>query len=400
MCSISQLTFILLNEVSINLGLVLTGGGARSAYQAGVLRGLHQVAVEEKLGDQFRFNVFSGISGGAINASYLASHADTWDQAIESLWQRWQKLTLEAVVETDVWPLLKKVTKVGTNLGFGGVFWKKKKPTELLSSEPLRKMLAGGSNFERFQNNLKSGLVQGLGLTATHYGYGTSVTFYQGQSNIKSWARRNRIGLPTVLSNEHVMASAAIPFLFPPILIDGAYYGDGAMRMSAPLSPAIHMGAHKILAIGVRYSRSESEVYKRVESPGDMKSVSLADIAGATLNALFLDAVDSDVERLERINRTLSLIHEDKKHPEALKNIPVLIVRPSQDLGALAKGQLSKFSWTMRHLLRGLGASEERGSDLISYLAFDHSYTGQLLELGYKDALNQRQSILEWLKAP
>ncbi len=378
------------------LGLVLSGGGARSAYQAGVMAGLQRIAVEDKLEDRLKFSVFSGTSGGAINSTYLASHADDWNAAVGGLWSHWENLGLDTVIKTDSLPMMRRAFRLASQLGFGGKTLGSKKSTEILSSEPLRKLLTASSNFEKLHANLNSGVIYALGLTATQYATGTSVTFYQGSENIQPWIRRNRVGRPEKLSVEHALASAAIPFLFPPVAINGSYYGDGALRMSSPLSPAIHMGADRLLAIGVRYSRPEVDVLSRIDAV-QTPSITLADIAGASLNALFLDAVDSDVERLERINRTLSLVPKGMAHPESLKHIPVLTIRPSADIGMMAKGQLNKFSWTMRHLLKGLGSSEERGSDLISYLAFDSSYTSQLLQLGLKDALAQRAAVREWL---
>lgn len=375
----------------------MSGGGARSAYQAGVISGLHQIATDENLGNQLNFQIFSGISGGAINATFLASHAEDWSEAVKKLWDSWSTLTLESVMSLDTWPIFKRAAKLASQLGLGGLF-EAKGATELLNAEPLRKLLLERANFEKLNQNLRSGVVHALGLTATHYGTGTSVTFYQSQNSIKPWVRSTRVGKPTELNIEHVLASSAIPFLFPPVFINNGFYGDGAMRMSAPLSPAIHLGADRILAIGVRYLRSDNEVISLAEEH-KMTSIHLADIAGAALNALFLDAVDSDIERLERINRTLELVPKNFKHPESLRTIPALIIRPSMDLGAMAQGQLSKFSWPLRHLLKGLGTSGERGSDLISYLAFDSSYTNQLLELGRQDAMNQKAQVLNWLQS-
>ncbi|HVJ65120.1 MAG TPA: patatin-like phospholipase family protein [Bdellovibrionota bacterium] len=378
------------------LGLVLSGGGARSAYQAGVMVGLHELAQREGLEAELKFPIFSGISGGAINSVYLASHAEDWSIAVDGLWRHWENLTMDSVVKSGSFPLLKRAARVAMQLGMGGRTLTGKKSSELLSSEPLRKLLCQNSNFERLQKNIDRGTVHALGLTATQYGTGTSVTFYQGPESIRPWVRRNRIGRPERLTVEHALASSAIPFLFAPVNLHGSFYGDGALRMSSPLSPAIHMGADRLLAIGVRYARPESEVVQQSQQ-NRTPTITLADIAGASLNALFLDAVDSDVERLERINRTLSAMPVGVAHPESLRQIPVLTIRPSADIGQMARGQINRFSWTLRHLLQGLGSSEQRGSDLISYLAFDRSYTTQLLDLGRRDALAQKAAVFEWL---
>ena len=234
-------------------------------------------------------------------------------------------------------------------------------------------------------------------MTATHYGTGSTVTFFDSAEHINHWMRSYRIGKRSRIGLKHILASSAIPVLFPPTKIRGAFYGDGGMRMASPLSPAIHLGADKVIVIGVRYHRTPAETYKLNEH-FHMKTIRLADISGVMLNSLFLDAVDSDVERMLRINQTLDLMTEEarKEHPEKLRSIPVLALRPSEDLGNLARTEFRNFSWILRHFLRGLGASEHHGSDFISYLAFEKSYTNRLLELGYGDVMRDREQIIEW----
>ena len=376
-------------------GLVLSGGGARSAYHIGVLAGLQDIARVEGLGNSLDYSIISGISGGAINGSYLACRADDPISAVNSLWTQWEELTLKNVFRADTFPLLSRASHLASQLGFGGRV-PGKAVTELLDTAPLQQLLNHVLNFEKLRAHIASKKLHGLGITATHYGTGSSVTFFEGAPEIDTWIRSNRIGRKTTLSPDHVLASSAIPALFPPTRIQDAYYGDGAIRMSSPMSPAIHMGADRILAIGVRYFRTPQETLALNETM-TMRSIRLADIAGVMLNSLFLDAIDADLERMERINRTLTLVPHSSAHPENLRRIPVLAIRPSVDLGALAKSEFNGFSWMFKHLLRGLGASDNRGSDLVSYLAFEKSYTSRLLEIGRQDALKQRADVLKWL---
>jgi NTE family protein len=212
------------------------------------------------------------------------------------------------------------------------------------------------------------------------------MTFFDGAPDIAPWVRSSRLGLRAVLSVPHVLASAAIPVFFPPVALEGAWFGDGCVRLSAPLSPVIHLGAERILAIGIRYARTPAETIA-LNQTGRRANPSVSDISGVLLNAIFLDSLDSDVERSERINATLSLLtreqHGRLRHP--LRRIPLLVLRPSRDLGSLAIEQYQRFPKTLRHLLRGIGATGESGWDLVSYLAFEPAYIERLIELGYED---------------
>lgn len=382
------------------LALVLSSGGARSAYQAGVLMGLHKIAAEEGLSEKFHFPVIAGTSGGAINGAFLACYADQWDLALNTLWNHWEQLTVESVIKAAPYPVFSQAFRLMSQLSLGG-----HSPganiKELLNTEPLTEMLKKSLDFKRLRANIASGRIHGLGLTATHYATGSAVTFFQGSSQIPPWMRSHRIGKRTVLNLKHVLASSSIPLLFPPVFIHGSYYGDGAVRMPSPLSPAIHMGADKILAIGVRYYRSPKESFD-LNASARMPNIQIADIMGVLMNSIFLDALDSDIERLNRINTTLKLLPKDsyQEHPEKLRQIPVLAIHPSIDLALLAKDEFHRFSWIFKHFLKGLGASDVYGSDLLSYLAFEKSYTTKLLNLGAQDALTHKRAFIEWLLKP
>jgi NTE family protein len=379
------------------LGLVMSGGGARSAYQAGVIQGLREIARAEGLSDVLRFPVLAGISAGAINAAFLACRAEDWDAAADGVWAQWERLTLERVLKADSFSLMSRASRLLAQLGLAG--WTPSRPiTELLDASPLAATLSGILDFRKVREHIAEGRLHGLGLTTTHYATGSSVTFFQGHRSIQPWMRSHRVGERTVLGVRHVLASSSIPMLFPPVRIRGSFYGDGAVRMPSPLSGAVHMGADRILAIGVRYFRTPQETFV-MNRAARMGSIRIADIAGTLLNSIFLDALDSDLERMVRINHTLQLLplEHRREHPESLRRIPVLAIRPSIDLAALAGDEIKRFSWMLRHLLKGLGAAETHGKDLLSYLAFETTYTTRLLELGRSDALARKTAILNWL---
>jgi NTE family protein len=269
--------------------------------------------------------------------------------------------------------------------------------THLLDTSPLRRFLSEQINFEKIDQNIRNGTLFGVAVSATNYKTGTAITFFDGDPSIQPWVRSSRLGQRAKLTLAHVLASASIPVLFAPVPLGRSFFGDGSIRLNAPISPAIHLGADRILAVGVRFSRSV-ETTLELNQAAQMKSISLADICGVILNATLLDTMDADAERLERINQTVDLLSADQlaKHPGKLKKIPLLVIRPSQDLGALASEQFRRFPRVLRYLLSGIGASSEKGWDFLSYLAFDQAYTKILLELGYQDSLARRDEINEF----
>ena len=376
------------------MALVLTGGGARGAYQAGVVRGISEITHEA-----FPFPVIAGVSAGAINGAFLGAQSGTFKESAESLCRLWSELHAPSVVKTDFLSLGRLGMKWVRELGLGGMLGKGT-VTHLLDSGPLHELVRSKVDFSQIQRNIQAGHLQGIGFTATNYKTGTAVSFFDGRPEIAPWARSARLGRRVQLNVDHILASASIPIFFRPVPIGGSYWGDGGVRMSNPLSPAIHLGADRILAIGIRYARPDEQVFQMNEEmqPG---SIALADIAGVLMNALFLDALDSDVERLTRINQTLDLLSPEvvANHPAKLRKIPLLVVKPSRDLGTLAADQLPKFPFILRHLLKGMGASSDKGWDLLSYLAFDSSYTNLLMELGYEDALRMREEISKFFEA-
>lgn len=379
--------------MSGKIGLVLTGGGARAAYQAGVLRG-----IAESLGGASRespFTILVGVSAGAINSALLAARLGNFDQAVEALCRLWNGLRTEQVIRSDWLGLGSLAVRWLRDLSLGGLLGNDSRATHLLDARPLRAFLSEHIDFAAIRKNLAAGILESLAVSATNYSTGTTITFYETRSAVEPWIRSTRLGQPAELTLDHVLASAAIPVFFQPVRLNHSYYGDGCIRLIAPLSPAVHLGAERIIAVGVRYQRPAEMTLALNRQPGDLTEVSLVDIAGVMLNAAFLDALEGDIERMQRINQTVALLSPEarQRHPAGLRMIPLLAIGPSRDLGTLASEQFERFSPMLKYLLRGIGASAAKGWDLLSYLAFDEAYTGQLIELGYRDVLARRGDI-------
>lgn len=379
-----------LSTSSSRYGLVLSGGGARAAYQAGVLQGISDI-----LGTDFGtqpFPVITGISAGAINAAFMAGAKDSFAEQTLKLTDIWNELESEQVLRTDMVSLGKLGAGWIRDLSLGGMLGNSRS-THLLDSTPLSHLLDKRIDFEQIQENIKLRRLHGIAVSATNYATGTSNAFFNSLE-VKNWARSTRIGLKTDINLDHVLASASIPFMFKPVRIDKSFYGDGGVRSNAPFSPAIHLGADRLVAISVRYFRGVTETME-MNQQQEMDSIALSDIVGVMFNSLFLDAIEFDYERLQRINDTVKILHEveELRGRSHLKIIPTLLIRPSVDLGVLAARQFDRFPHMLRYLLKGIGASRERGADLLSYIAFDKAYTSKLIEIGIKDAMSRKEEI-------
>ena len=377
----------------MNLGLVMTGGGARAAYQVGVLQAIAEITQAK----ESPFQVITGVSAGAINSAYLMSRADQFGTAVKGLWDLWTNLESERIYRSDPAAVATLGSRWLQTLGLGGMFTQSR-ANHLLSTQPLRELLERELHLDRIPGYLKSGHLRGVSFSATNYLTGTAISFFDGAPAIEEWVRSTRIGVRTTLTVDHVMASSAIPVFFPPTRIQGALYGDGCIRLTSPVSPAIHLGADRIIAVGIRYFRTLEQTIE-LNRNAKRDELSIAEIGGVLMNAVFLDSLETDIERLERINRTVSLMSPEQrmKQNPPLKVIPILALRPSQDLGRLAQGTLKEFPGLIRFLLRGVGAKEDKGWDLVSYLAFERAYTSQLVDLGYSDTLSRREEILEFM---
>ena len=369
-----------------DVGLVLTGGGARAAYQIGALAALARL-----LPGPTPFRILSGVSAGAINAASLATQADDFAGSVERLKDTWLSLRPGRIYRTDARRLMGIGTRWMRDLSSGGLVGRR--PINfLLDASPLRELLAENVPMGRIRELVDQGLLRGVAVTATSYQTSMAVTFFDGHPDIQPWLRSTRLGVREALRLEHVLASAALPFFFPPIRMRGAFYGDGCVRMTAPLSPAIHLGAGRIVAVSVRHWRSPEELV-----PGRTRREKLppSEIAGVLMNSVFLDAVEADVERLERLNRLIRLVPEQARSelPHPIRTVEALVLRPSKDLGRLAEDEYQRFPRFLRYLLRGIGVKNGKGADLVSYLAFEPVYVKRLVELGHDDTMARRREI-------
>ncbi len=368
-----------------DLALVLSGGGARAAYQAGVLKALAEIAPDLSI------PIVTGVSAGAINASFLASHPGPLRETAMGLEHEWAGLTANRVYRVRPTGLLRGVFRGIVEL----LLNRERGPVALqglLDMTPLRRYLARTIPLDRIESNIVQGRLRALGLTATSYGTGVTVTFVQGAPDTPMWTRAQRVAVRTHITHDHILASAAIPIVFPAVQLDGGFYGDGSVRQGAPLSPAIHLGAKRILAIGVRSPRPEVG-----DSSEVMEYPSAAEVMGLMLHSIFLDALDGDAERLERINHLLERMPPDIR-PRHLHPVKLLVLRPSQDLGRMAQRYPVRLPTAVSLVVRAMGGRRERSADFVSYLLFQPPYTSDLIELGYADTLARRQEIAEFLE--
>jgi NTE family protein len=361
-------------------GLVLTGGGARAAYQVGVLK-----AVRDILGSPVKnpFPILCGTSAGAINAASLAAYADDFTRAVGNLLEFWEHMRCEHIYRTDAWSIMRS----GARWLGAMMLLSRHNPVSLLDNEPLRGLIEKHLDFSRIQGHIDSGALYAACVTASGYTSGQSVSFFQGGSGLEGWERNQRLGAAVSLKMEHLLASAALPFLFPAIKVHREYFGDGSMRQIAPVSPALHLGADRVLVVGTgRQSSGEARARSNVYP-------SLAQVAGHALNSIFLDSLMVDIERLERINRTVRLIPPEAMKDSTLRPIKVLFVTPSQPLERLAARFIHELPGTVRFLLRPTGALNRSGSNLASYLLFEQSFCRALIDLGYQDTAAREAEV-------
>ncbi len=344
---------------------------------------------------QMPFDVIAGISAGAINGVALASGAEDFPTAAEGLRATWSKLTPDRIYRTGALRLASIGSRWIRDLSAGGLVGKSG-INFLLDSSPLRKLIKSEIPIGRMRRHLRAGRLRAVAVSSTNYHTGSGVTFYEGAADIAPWTRSSRVGVRARITVEHVMASAAIPIFFPPVALEGSFYGDGCVRMSYPMSPAIHLGADRILAVSVRHLRPADETAER-EERAKTDQLPLSEIVGVLLNSVFLDSLDSDLERMERMNKTLALVPHEKltRGDLDVRPIPALLLRPSQDLGRLAADEYERFPAMLRYLLKGIGAAGQAGEDLLSYLAFEPIYVQRVMELGYADTMLRRDEIEE-----
>ncbi len=365
------------------VGLVLSGGGARGAYQAGVVKAIATIA--QKLKTANPLPILTGVSAGAVNSAFLASKADDFMKATEELAAMWSKITADQVFRTDIFAAGRSGLRLITDATLGALY-KKKLSRSLLDTSPLSAFLEEKIQFQRIDRNIEAGHIDSLAVTATNYMNALSITFVHGRPDTPMWTRSRRMSQLTPIRKEHIMASSAIPLFFPPVKVGSEHYGDGCLRNNAPLSPAIHLGANRLIVVSVRRPDNRT--------PGADNSIepTFARVLGVILNALLLDSIETDMERLSRINSTLSYVPQKQKAELALREIDFLWLRPSQDIGQLAGELFHRLPQVIRYLVSGLGSSRE-AAELTSYLLFDPDFCGQLVHMGYEDAMAEKDKI-------
>ena len=376
-------------------GLVLTGGGARAAYQVGVLFQISKWLKEH--GDErheYPFPILTGTSAGAINATALGCAGDNFSESVNGLLHIWENFTAEQVYQADTLGIIRTGAKWLTALSIGWML--RKKPKSLLDNAPLAKLLNEVLPLRRLDEALHSGKLKALAVSASSYTSGHHVTFYQTAEPVEPWIRTQRVARPAQITIDHLLASSAIPFIFPskPLSYQEQieYFGDGAMRQLAPISPAIHLGATRVLVIG------SGQLERSNSFPGMMNSQypSLAQIAGHAMASIFLDGLSVDIERLQRVNKTLSMLPPEFLARTPLKPIRLLVISPSRRIDEIASRHTNDLPRSVRTLLSGVGATEARGAALASYLLFESSYTRELIRLGIADTMAKKDEVFEF----
>jgi len=370
--------------------LVLPGAGARGAYQVGVLKA---VASLLPAGAPNPFAIIAGTSAGAINAAVLAGRAANFGRGVSEMEQVWANFHANQVYRTDGWAMLMSSLRWLAAIVFGGLGIRN--PHSLLDNTPLRELLERNVRFAGIARAIEQGQLDALAVTASGYTTARSVTYFQGRPEFKPWARVRRIGRPARLTVDHLMASAAVPFVFPPVRIGGEYYGDGSMRHRAPLSPALHLGADRLLVIGVRDEHLDPEPAVDVAAV----EPTLAHLAGYMLDTLFMDGLYTDLERISRTNRIVEQVGPDRLTGSLaeLRRIQTLVIMPKEDIRDVAAHHAHELPRPVRLLLRGLGATSRSGLQLVSYLLFESGFTRALIDMGYRDALAMEDALRAFL---
>ncbi len=367
----------------------MSGGGARAAYQIGILKAVAELLPKRSSSP---FNIVCGTSAGAINAAALATMADDYNHAVAQLLRVWGNFHVPQVFNSDVASILATASRWFAAIMLGGLG--KRNPLALLDRKPLRRLLQERLDFDRIQQVINDRYLHAVCITASGYTSGHSISFFQAAEEQMTWDRVRRRGSRSKINIDHLMASSAIPFLFEAVKINREYFGDGSMRQMAPLSPALHLNADRILVIGNQ--RSDELILERKQSD---EYPSFAQIAGHILDSIFLDSLEADLERLRRINKTVDNIPTRtlKKNEIPLRKIEAMVIARSIDIGELAHDFVHELPMTIRYLLRGIGAYRKQGSALASYLLFEKGYCRELIRLGYNDAMQDRDMLVQFL---
>jgi NTE family protein len=376
------------------LALVLSGGGARGAYQVGVLRVLARECPEAVP------DILVGVSAGGINAAFLAARQDSLSEKVDQLTAMWSNLRIEQVFRVDLRSLAPRTVRWAGRLMSGG-----KSPLppskSFVDTAPLRELLErvleadDDGTIGGIARSLSVGWLKAIAITGSSYTTGQSITWVQTPEDcaIPAWERPQRKSETCGMHVSHVMASSALPFFFPAIEVGGQWYGDGGIRLTAPLSPAIHLGASRILAVSTRYARSRAEADRPLISGYPPP----AQVAGVLFNAIFLDQLDGDALHLRQINQLLSCLPKEQ-HGD-LRHVDLFVMRPSEDLGRLANAYEADLPKAFRFLTRGLGTRETRSNDMLSLVMFQADYVQKLIEMGEADAMRRLPELKEFLSS-
>ena len=376
------------NKGAPKTALILTGGGARAAYQVGFLLAVAKLASNRRRNP---FPILCGTSAGAINAAGVACLADNYGKAVSILADFWRNMHAEHIYRADA-----------IGIGRSGARWLalliagwmvRNPPRSLLDNSPLHALLTRNLDFSGIERSIDNGALHAVSITASGYESGESISFFQAHHSAHTWRRVQRLGIRAKIGVEHLLASSAIPFIFPPTRIHREFFGDGSMRQLAPISPAIHLGAEQVLIVGGSRKNGHLDRQRIEIHP------SLAQIAGHALSSIFLDSLEVDIERMQRINQTLSAIPPEIRAQSdiVLRPIKTLIISPSERLDRIAAEHATALPWAVKVLLTGLGAMNRRGGALTSYLLFERPYTRALIDLGYADTMAQQTEVGDFL---
>ncbi|WP_415063698.1 patatin-like phospholipase family protein [Bdellovibrio sp.] len=368
------------------LGLVLSGGGARGAYQAGVVAAIANIASRVRVRDPFQ--IYTGLSAGAINVALLTGTPANFVESAQSLVNLWSRIHSDQVFYADLVALSRGGLQWMTELSLGG-YKKEQALRSILSTRPLHSLISSICKFEEIEKKINQGQLRALSVSALDYGSVSTVTFFQGAPDIQTWERGMHRSERALLNTDHILASSAIPLLFPPIKIGQRYYGDGCIRNQSPCGPAIYMGAEKLIAIGVRRRQDTLYAYHQgVES----RVPTVSKVANVLMNAVMMDGLESDIHRMEQINQSYSLLTAEEKKRVSFREIENLWISPSVNFAELAHQKDGELPRIIRYLLRGPGALEE-SAEMLSYLLFTPAYCKQLIDIGFSDGMKERDRI-------